>query len=107
MQTESLAQTLQKEHDEIDAGIAAFTASPGDRQLLTRAIRALRRHIYLEEEFLFPLLCRAEPGLAVLPGRSCLACRSSRSSGQHRVHVVVPRSLTRVSFVFTISLIKI
>lgn len=64
MQTESLAQTLQKEHAEIDAGIAAFTASPGDRQPLTRAIRALRRHIYLEEEFLFPLLCRAEPGLA-------------------------------------------
>ncbi len=64
METESLAQALQREHQEIDAGIAAFAASPGDRQPLTRAIRALRRHIYLEEEFLFPLLCRAEPGLA-------------------------------------------
>ena len=64
METESLAQTLQGEHEEIDAGIAAFTASPGDRQPLTRAIRALRRHIYLEEEFLFPLLCEAEPALA-------------------------------------------
>lgn len=64
MEIELLAKALEREHHEIDAGIAAFTASPGDRQPLTRAIRALRRHIYLEEEFLFPLLCRAEPGLA-------------------------------------------
>lgn len=66
MQIESLAAALEREHHEIDAGIAAFTASPGDPQPLTRAIRALRRHIYLEEEFLFPLLCQAEPGLAAL-----------------------------------------
>ncbi len=64
MQTGSLATALEHEHREIDDGIAAFTASPGDRQPLARAIRALRRHIYLEEEFLFPLLCEAEPGLA-------------------------------------------
>jgi regulator of cell morphogenesis and NO signaling len=63
MEIESLAKALEREHHEIDAGIAAFTASPGDRQPLTRAIRALRRHIYLEEDFLFPLLCEAEPGL--------------------------------------------
>ncbi len=62
METESLAAALEREHHEIDAGIAAFTASPGDPQL-TRAIRALRRHIYLEEEFLFPILGEAEPGL--------------------------------------------
>jgi iron-sulfur cluster repair protein YtfE (RIC family) len=30
---------------------------------LARAIGALRRHIYLEEEFLFPLLREAEPAL--------------------------------------------
>ena len=63
METESLAVALEREHHEIDAGIAAFTAVPGNPQPLTRAIQALRRHIYLEEEFLFPLLCEAEPGL--------------------------------------------
>ena len=63
MEIESLAAALEREHHEIDHGIAAFTAAPGDPQPLIRAIRALRRHIYLEEEFLFPLLCEAEPGL--------------------------------------------
>ena len=67
METESLAAALELEHQEIDAGIEAFTAGPPpggrDRQSLTCAIRALRRHIYLEEEFLFPLLGAAEPGL--------------------------------------------
>jgi regulator of cell morphogenesis and NO signaling len=64
MQTGALAAALEHEHHEIDDGIAAFTASPGDRRLLAQAIAALRRHIYLEEEFLFPLLHEAEPGLA-------------------------------------------
>lgn len=67
METESLAAALEREHQEIDAGIAAFTAGspPGsrDREPLARAIHALRRHIYLEEEFLFPLLREVEPGL--------------------------------------------
>ena len=64
MEIESLAEALEREHHEIDAGIAAFTAAPWQRQPLTRAITALRRHIYLEEEFLFPLLRQAGPGLA-------------------------------------------
>ncbi len=68
MEIGTLAAALGHEHHEIDEGIAAFTAGPPpghrDRQPLTRAIRALRRHIYLEEEFLFPLLREAEPGLA-------------------------------------------
>lgn len=64
MDIESLAEALEREHQEIDAGIAAFTSAPWDRQPLRRAIGALRRHIYLEEEFLFPLLHEAEPGLA-------------------------------------------
>ena len=64
MKTSSLAVALEREHHQIDEGIAAFTAAPGDRQPLARAIGALRRHIYLEEEFLFPLLRAAEPGLA-------------------------------------------
>lgn len=64
MQTGSLAAALKREHHEIDAGFAAFTSAPWDPQPLGRAIGALRRHIYLEEEFLFPLLREAEPGLA-------------------------------------------
>ncbi len=63
METGSLAAALEREHQEIDAGIAAFSASPGDPRLLARAILALRRHIYLEEELLFPLLGEAEPAL--------------------------------------------
>ena len=64
MEIESLAAALEREHHEIDAGIAAFTAAPHARQPLARAIRALRRHIYLEGEFLFPRLREAEHGLA-------------------------------------------
>ncbi|NVI93106.1 hemerythrin domain-containing protein [Actinomadura sp. BRA 177] len=56
MEIESLAMALEREHREIDAGIEAFTAEPGARESLERAVRALRRHIYLEEEFLFPAL---------------------------------------------------
>jgi iron-sulfur cluster repair protein YtfE (RIC family) len=60
MEIESLAAALEREHHEIDEGIEAFTADPADgerdRKSLARAVRALRRHIYLEEEFLFPAL---------------------------------------------------
>ena len=63
MGSESLAAALEREHREIDDGIAAFSASPADARPLTCAIGALRRHIYLEEEFLFPLLGEAEPAL--------------------------------------------
>lgn len=63
IEPQSLAAALEREHHEIDAGIASFTAAPDAPQPLLRAIRALRRHIYLEEEFLFPLLREAEAGL--------------------------------------------
>lgn len=63
MHSESLAAALEREHREIDAGIETFSTSPvshgRDRRPLIRAIRALRRHIYLEEEFLFPPLHEA------------------------------------------------
>ena len=56
----SLSAVLVHEHHEIDAGIEAFLAglSLGETRMqeLTRAVEALRRHIYLEEEFLFPPL---------------------------------------------------
>lgn len=66
MEINSLAAALEHEHVEIDAGIAAFSAGPsseGSGQALAGAVHALRRHIFLEEEFLFPLLGEAEPGL--------------------------------------------
>ena len=60
MTTETLAAALEREHREIDEGIAAFTAARAERGVdpvpLSRAVEALRRHIYLEEEFLFPPL---------------------------------------------------
>lgn len=55
---ESLAEALEREHREIDAGVEAFQAgvAVGENRTeqLLAAIGALRRHIYLEEEFLFP-----------------------------------------------------
>lgn len=64
----SLATALEDEHHRIDAGIERFAAAPSSAQgraSLSEAIEALRRHIYLEEEFLFPALQQAgEPGLA-------------------------------------------
>ncbi len=54
----TLGAALENEHHEIDAGIEGF-GSPGlDREQraasLKQAIAALRRHIFLEEEYLFP-----------------------------------------------------
>jgi hypothetical protein len=51
-----LADALEREHHEIDRGIGAFLADPRQTAALRRALAALRRHIYLEEEFLFPPL---------------------------------------------------
>lgn len=60
METESLAAALEREHHEIDRGIDAFVSCPAaqdrDPKPLREAIHALRRHIYLEEELLFPPL---------------------------------------------------
>ena len=62
-QAETLAAALEREHHEIDAGIEEFLANRtngGDQsEPLSRALSALRRHIYLEEEFLFPPLDEA------------------------------------------------
>lgn len=55
-----IAAALEREHREIDAGLAAFTdaLAAGEWRLasLQSAARALRRHIYVEEEMLFPAL---------------------------------------------------
>ncbi|MBS1884485.1 MAG: hemerythrin domain-containing protein [Actinobacteria bacterium] len=55
MDSETLGAAMEREHHEIDRGVEAF-GSGGDDAVaaLTAAIAALRRHIYLEEEFLFP-----------------------------------------------------
>lgn len=58
MPDETLSAALEREHHEIDGGIAAFISSVEggavELQPLTVALDALRRHIYLEEVFLFP-----------------------------------------------------
>ncbi|MCK9519231.1 MAG: hemerythrin domain-containing protein [Dehalococcoidia bacterium] len=60
MANETLGAALEREHREIDEGFDAFTAglALGEvrKEPLHNAIEALRRHIYLEEEFLFPSL---------------------------------------------------
>lgn len=56
----TLSQALEREHREIDGGIEEYSAALGrgdaDPAPLRRAMEGLRRHIYLEEEFLFPPL---------------------------------------------------
>lgn len=67
MSTETLQAALEREHRAIDHGVETFVAgagagagNEGDGSYapapLTEAIEALQRHIYLEEEFLFPPL---------------------------------------------------
>ena len=55
-----LSAALEREHHDIDGGIEAYAAAvaagTSDPAPLERAMAALRRHIYLEEEFIFPPL---------------------------------------------------
>ncbi|WP_055482745.1 hemerythrin domain-containing protein [Sphaerimonospora mesophila] len=63
MESGTLSSALEREHREIDEGIETFVAGLAegreDTTPLKRAIEGLRRHIYLEEEFLFPPLREA------------------------------------------------
>lgn len=56
----TLSDALEREHRDIDGGIEEYstglTHNETDPAPLLRAMRGLRRHIYLEEEFLFPPL---------------------------------------------------
>lgn len=58
MTTSDVAAELTREHREIDSDIGAFIDALGndaiDTTPLATAFEALRRHIYLEEDFLFP-----------------------------------------------------
>lgn len=56
---QTLAEALEREHREIDEGIGEFLSEPRQTAALTGAMGALRRHIYLEEQFLFPPLREA------------------------------------------------
>lgn len=66
MSTETLSAALEREHREIDGGIEEYAAGlesstgpaagAADPAPLRRAMEGLRRHIYLEEEFIFPPL---------------------------------------------------
>lgn len=59
----ALAAALEREHREIDDAIASYlddvAAGKTSAELLARAMAALRRHIYVEEEFVFPPLREA------------------------------------------------
>lgn len=56
----TLSAALEQEHHDIDGGIEEYSSGlkhgETDPAPLLRAMRGLRRHIYLEEEFLFPPL---------------------------------------------------
>ncbi len=58
MTEETIAAALEREHNEIDGQIAAFVAGLKVGEIraepITRAMAALKRHIYIEEAFLFP-----------------------------------------------------
>lgn len=55
MGDDSLAVALEDEHYRIDAGFTQFLGDPGaGAEPLLSAVALLRRHIYLEEQFLFP-----------------------------------------------------
>ena len=59
MDADTLGAALEREHRQIDAGIEAYLAGldgPVDPVPLLAALTGLRRHIYLEEQFLFPPL---------------------------------------------------
>jgi len=66
----NLSEALTREHQEIDAGIATFIAGleggAVDPEPVRRTIDALRRHIYLEEQFVFPPIRQAGVLMPVL-----------------------------------------
>jgi iron-sulfur cluster repair protein YtfE (RIC family) len=54
---DTLEAALEREHRAIDGGIEEYSAGDGaNEEPLLRSLFGLRRHIYLEERFLFPPL---------------------------------------------------
>ncbi|RAN79079.1 hemerythrin [Bacillus sp. SRB_336] len=59
MEANTLGGALEREHRQIDGGIEAYLVGldgPANPAPLLAALSGLRRHIYLEEQFLFPPL---------------------------------------------------
>lgn len=57
MAEDTLETALEREHRAIDGGIEEYRAGDGaNQEPLLRSMLGLRRHIYLEERFLFPPL---------------------------------------------------
>ena len=56
MSVETLGAALEAEHREIDRAVESYLSGEAGRAALADAFVALPRHIYLEEEFLFPPL---------------------------------------------------
>lgn len=70
MTGETLRIALEREHRQIDRGIETTIAELPNGNALTTplagAMQALRRHIYLEEEFLFPPMREAGMTMPIL-----------------------------------------
>lgn len=69
MSDENLSAALEREHQEIDAGIGDFLdkldTGSVDAEALRATLAALRRHIYLEEELLFPPISKGAQMMSV------------------------------------------
>ncbi|MEO6795046.1 MAG: hemerythrin domain-containing protein [Mycobacterium sp.] len=69
MSDETLSAALEREHQEVDAGIGAFLAKLAggtvDADELGVTLSALRRHIYLEEQILFPPISKGAQMMSV------------------------------------------
>ena len=66
----NLAELLTREHHDIDGGIEGYLENlrdggAADPTPLRDAMAALRRHIYLEEEFVFPALASGALGIPI------------------------------------------
>lgn len=70
MADENLSAALEREHQEVDAGLGAFleelAGGTVDSDRLGTALTALRRHIYLEEKILFPPLRQGARMMSIL-----------------------------------------
>jgi iron-sulfur cluster repair protein YtfE (RIC family) len=56
LNADTLGAALEAEHREIDRAIESYLSGEAGAEALAEAMNALRRHIYLEEAFLFPPL---------------------------------------------------
>ncbi|MDQ2625380.1 hemerythrin [Mycolicibacter senuensis] len=69
MSTATLSVALEREHQEVDAGLEAFLAKLAagsvDTDALHGTLAALRRHIYLEEQLLFPPISKGAQMMSV------------------------------------------